>query len=392
MSQASSKGKLLRPQGGAKPVTAVELFFDLVFVFAIAQLSHSLLGNLTIPGVLQTLLLFIAVWWVWIFTTWVTNWLDTNQVPVRLMLFGLMVAGLVLSTSLPEAFGARGMQFAVAYVTMQVGRSLFMLYALSGRDSANFWNFRRITVWLAFAAVFWIAGGLVSADGRWTYWTAALAIEFVAPLTGFRVPGLGKSTTSDWDVEARHMSERCGLFVIIALGEIVTLTGATFARTHWEATEVAIFLLSVVACVAMWWIYFNIGAERATRRFAASDDPGRIAHIAYTYIHLPIIAGIVAAAAGIELLLEHSSGTLSHHAVPVLTAAMGLFIFGELLFKKSTAGRWPPSHMAGLAAVATLAVFGDRMSPVQFAAASAALLVTVAAWESISLRNLALAD
>jgi low temperature requirement protein LtrA len=392
MSQASSRGKLLRLQGGTKSVTAVELFFDLVFVFAIAQLSHSLLENLTIFGALRTLLLFIAVWWVWIFTTWVTNWLDTNHVAVRLMLFGLMVAGLVLSTSLPEAFGERGMQFALAYVTMQVGRSLFMLYALSGQDSANLWNFRRITVWLALAAVFWIAGGLASGDGRWMLWTAALAIEFIAPLTGFRVPGLGKSTTSDWDVEARHMSERCGLFVIIALGEIITLTGATFARTHWEAPKVEVFLLSVVTCIAMWWIYFNIGAERATRRFAASDDPGRIAHIAYTYIHLPIIAGIVAAAAGTELLLEHPADTLSHHTVPVLTAAMSLFLFGEFLFKKSTAGRWPPSHMAGLAAVAALAVFGDRLSPVQFAAASAALLVTVAAWESISLRNLAFAD
>ena len=392
MSQAGSVGKLLSPRGGAKSVTAVELFFDLVFVFAIAQLSHSLLANLTMVGALRTLLLFIAVWWVWIFTTWVTNWLDTSQVAVRLMLFGLMAAGLVLSTSLPEAFGARGMQFALAYVVMQVGRSLFMLYALSGTGSANLRNFRRITVWLTLAAVFWIAGGLATADGRWMLWTAALAIEFIAPLAGFRVPGLGKSTTTEWDVEARHMSERCGLFVIIALGEIVTLTGAAFAGAQWDAPEVAVFGLSVVSCVAMWWIYFNIGAERATRRFAASDDPGRVAQVAYTYIHLPIIAGIVAAAAGIELLMEHATGRLSHQAAPVLTAAMGLFLFGELLFKKSTAGRWPPSHLTGLAAVAALAIFADRLSPVQFAAACAALLVAVATWESISLKNISVAD
>src|SRR5690349_4255003 len=133
------RGKALN---GHHRVTFVELFFDLVFVFAVTQLSHSLLEHLSLAGALQTALLLLAVWWVWIFTSWVTNWVDPEAAPVRLMLFALMLAGLVLSTSLPQAFEARGWAFAGAYVLMQLGRSLFMLWVLASRDAGNFRNFQ----------------------------------------------------------------------------------------------------------------------------------------------------------------------------------------------------------------------------------------------------------
>ena len=115
---------LLRERGGAggNKVTFVELFFDLVFVFAVTQLSHSLLEHFTAIGAVQTALMLMAVWWVWIYTSWATNWLDPEKTAVRLMLFALMLVGLVLSTSIPLAFEAKGLAFAGAYVFMQVGR------------------------------------------------------------------------------------------------------------------------------------------------------------------------------------------------------------------------------------------------------------------------------
>ena len=142
-----------REHRGHARVTYVELFFDLVFVFAVTQLSHLLLKDLTLLGVLRTGLLFLAVWWVWIYTSWVTNWLDPERTPVRLLLFVLMLAGLVLSTSIPEAFGPRGLAFAAAYAFMQVGRSLFMIWALGEASPRNRRNFERITVWLAAACM-----------------------------------------------------------------------------------------------------------------------------------------------------------------------------------------------------------------------------------------------
>src|SRR5690349_1502031 len=142
-----------RQEGHEARVGPVELFFDLVFVFAVTQLSHFLLHHLTPLGAVQTCLLLMAVWWVWIYTSWVTNWLDPDNTQVRVMLFLLMLAGLVLSTSLPEAFAERGLTFGVAYASMQVGRSLFARWAFkrAGRD-ADAKNFQRITIWLSVSA------------------------------------------------------------------------------------------------------------------------------------------------------------------------------------------------------------------------------------------------
>src|ERR1700694_1321735 len=111
-------------------VTYAELFFDLVFVFAVTQISHTLLGHFTPLGVLQTTLLFLAVWWVWVYASWITNWLNPEMTPVRILLFALMLGGLVLSTSIPKAFESRGLWFALAYAGMQVGRTIFLLASI----------------------------------------------------------------------------------------------------------------------------------------------------------------------------------------------------------------------------------------------------------------------
>ena len=141
---------LLRARDGAESskVTFVELFFDLVFVFAVTQLSHALLEHLTFSGAAQTTLLLMAVWWVWIYTSWATNWLDPEKIAVRLMMFALMLAGLVLSTSIPQAFETKATAFASAYVFMQVGRGLFTMGAVRPESPGNYRNFQRINAWL----------------------------------------------------------------------------------------------------------------------------------------------------------------------------------------------------------------------------------------------------
>jgi low temperature requirement protein LtrA len=367
-------------------VTFVELFFDLVFVFAVTQLSHSLLAHLTLIGLVHAALLFMAVWWVWVFTSWVTNWLNPETTPVRLMLFALMLAGLVLSTSIPHAFEAKGLAFAGAYVFMQVGRCLFMLWALKGRSPGNYRNFLRITSWLALAGVFWIAGGLAEGGWRLGLWLVALAIEYVSPSVNFWTPGLGRSTTAEWDVEGAHMAERCGLFIIIALGESILITGAKFGNLSWTPTTVAAFLVAFVASVAMWWVYFNIGAERASRHIAGSADPGRVARLAYTYMHLPLVAGIILAAVGDELVLVHPTGHTDAKTAAVLVAAPALYLAGNLLFKRATATSPALSHMIGLGLLALLIPVSTLVQPLTFSAATTAVLVLVAAWETISLR------
>src|ERR1700704_1074054 len=156
-------------------VTYAELFFDLVFVYAVTQISHMLLGHFTRLGAVQVTVLFLAVWWVWVYTAWVTNWLNPELTPVRLLLFLLMLGGLVLSTSIPTAFEGRGLWFAGAYATMQTGRTLFWLLATPAQRTAVRHNTIRILVWLCGSAVFWILGGFAEGQARLWFWIVALS-------------------------------------------------------------------------------------------------------------------------------------------------------------------------------------------------------------------------
>jgi low temperature requirement protein LtrA len=368
-------------------VTFVELFFDLVFVFAVTQLSHALLDHLTVSGFAQTLILFVAVWWVWIDTAWTTNWLDPQRTPVRLMLFALMLAGLILSTSIPQAFDSRGLAFAAAYAAMQVGRCVFVLWCLRRHNAVNYRNFQRITLWRGFAAAFWLAGGFLDGDARFGLWAVALFLDCLAPAVGFHVPGLGRSTIADWDVEGSHMAERFGLFIIIALGESILVMGAAFSKLAWTATSIAAFLVAFVGSVAMWWIYFNIGAETASRTMASSTEPGRLARLAYTYLHLPIVVGIIVSAVADEFVLAHPTGHTEMKTVAVVVGGPALYLIGNLLFKRTIWGRLPLSHLVGLGLLALLAPAALFAPPLALGAAVTLVLVIVAAWETRSLQS-----
>jgi len=181
------------------------------------------------------------------------------------------------------------------------------------------------------------------------------------------------------------MAERCGLFIIIALGESVIVTGATFAKLDWTLLNAAAFTIAFVGSVAMWWIYFNIGAERATQHILASADPGRVARLAYTYLHLPIVAGIIIAAVADELMLAHPMGHMSAKTAAALLGGPALYLIGNTLFKRTVWGRLPLSHLVGLALLALLAPAAHLVSPLALGGAATAVLVIVAIWETISL-------
>lgn len=382
---------LLRSRGShdSGKVGMIELFFDLVFVFAVTQLSHSLLAHLSLAGALQATLLLVAVWWVWIFTSWVTNWLDPERTPVRIGLFVLMLAGLLLSVSIPKAFTERGLLFAGAYVFMQVGRTLFALWAVRTESRSLSRNFLRILIWMLFSGLFWIGGGLLEGPQRLACWTLALVIELISPSLFFWVPGLGRSTLADWNVEGNHMAERCGLFVIIALGESLLVTGATFAELPFSAEGLAAFLVAVLGSIALWWIYFDTGAERAHHRIAQASDPGRQARLAYTYLHVLIIAGVIVSAVADELVLVHP-GHASTAGIAAIIGGPLLYLLGNALFKWVTSERiLPPlSHLIGLALLLGLWPLAQSQvfSALVLGALTTAVLLLVAAWETRALQ------
>src|SRR5947208_1808474 len=368
-------------------VTYAELFFDLVFVFAVTQISHTLLAHFTPLGVLQVTLLFLAVWWVWVFTSWITNWLNPEKTPVRLLLFAMMLGGLVLSTSIPAAFDGRGLWFAIAYAAMQVGKTVFLWISTPRSRPLARMNAIRITAWLSMSAIFWIAGGLAQGELRLVLWAIALAIEYVSPAVRFWIPRFGASSVADWVIEGGHMAERCALFVIIALGESVVVTGATFAELTWTAKTVGAFASAFVGALAMWWIYFHKGAEAGSELISRSSEPGRLALLAYTYLHMPIVAGIILSAVADELVLTHPA---DHSDVKTVLSAIGgplLFLIGTILFKHTIRGWLQLSHGAGIVALGILAWFAAGLTPLMLSLLTSAIMIVVAAWESISLKS-----
>jgi len=387
---SSPSAGLLRDRGDGHRharVGFVELFFDLVFVFAVTQISHSLIEHLDPLGAVQAAVILAAIWWGWVNTAWVTNWLDPERTPVRALLFVMMAFGLVMSASIPEAFGDRGAAFGLAFAALQLTRTLFMLWA-SRPSRPLFLNFVRITVWHALSASLWVAGGFAPEETRLAWWAAAVAVEFLAPAAYFWLPGLGRSTTADWNVEGHHLAERTGLFIIIALGESILVMGATFAGLAWTADSLSAFAVAFLGSLAMWWIYFSGAADAARSVIAESDDPGRIGRRAYTYCPVVLVAGIIVAAVSDEIILKHPHGHIGPAAAAVILGGPALFLLGSLLFKLAVFGTWSPSRLAGLALLAALAPFALLFEPLPLAAAALGTLLVVSVWESVHLARL----
>jgi low temperature requirement protein LtrA len=382
MVEDGQRGALFRPlvPNQHARVTYAELLFDLVFVFAVTQISHTLLGRFTPLGALQTTLLFLGVWWVWVYTSWITNWFNPELTPVRILLFLLMLGGLVLSTSIPKAFEERGLWFAAAYAAMQVGRTVFWVASTPPTRPLARMSAIRVLVWLSISAVFWIAGGFAEGELRLILWATALAIEYVSPAVRFWIPRYGASSLADWIVEGGHMAERCAGFIIIALGESIVVTGATFADLPWTLETVTAFMAAFIGALAMWWIYFHKGAEAGSEQISRSSEPGRLARLAYTYLHMPIVAGIILSAVTDELVLTHPA---DHSDLKTVLSAIGgplLFLIGTILFKHTFRRFLQLSHGVGIVALCILAWFASGLSPLMLSILTTAILVVVAVW------------
>ena len=249
-------------------------------------------------------------------------------------------------------------------------------------------NAIRITAWLSASAIFWIAGGFAEGNARLLLWAVALGIEYLSPAVRFWIPKYGASQVADWVVEGGHMAERCAGFIIIALGESIVVIGATFAELAWTLETVGAFASAFIGSLAMWWIYFHKGAEAGSEQISSSSEPGRLARLAYTYLHMPIVAGIIVSAVADELVLKHPARPFRpedraerdrrpdavpdrHHPVQAHHSRL------------SAALAWRRHRRARL-----LAWFAGDLSPLLLSMLTTAIMIVVAVWESISLRSM----
>jgi len=372
----------LRPRGAGatQPTTTVELFFDLVYVFAVTQLSHQILDDLTVAGVARAAFLLLIIWWAWIYTTWMANWFDPTSPAVRGVLTAVMLASLLMAAALPEAFGERGLLFAASYVALQVGRNAAAAWLLTRRHRLRD-VFERLVVWSAASGVLWLAGAALDSDQRLALWIPALMLELAAPAAGYWLPGRGRAATTDYDIEGGHFAERCQLFIIIALGESIVVTGATASEAGMTSTVVLCLVVAFVQTAALWWLYFGATAEQARITLSTCDDPGRLARDAYTYLHLPIVAGIIATAVGNELLIAEPHHALHGVGLATMLGGPALYLLGESLFSWRMTRTTNVTRVAVAAVLILLLPIGGQVSALLVSVIVATLLSALAAWE-----------
>ena len=340
---------------------------------------------------IETVILWFAVWLGWQYTCWFTNWFNPETPLIRAVLFASMLLALILAAAIPDAFGDRGLIFAAAYIGIQVGRTVFVVFLL-GRDHVLYPNYRRMAGWLSISAVFWIAGAFAQHEWRIALWAVAVLCEYCSPMFGFALPGLGRSETSEWTIEGAHLAERCQLFVIVALGETLLATGATMAKaTTWNAAVLLALLAAFLGTLAMWWLYFGTAGKDAIATITQSGDPGRIGAY-FHYIHAILVAGIIATAVGNDLVLAHPHDAPSVAYILVLCGGPAIYLLGSAIYKKVVYDSVPVSHVAGVLALAALAPLAFAMDLLVMGWMTTAVMLVVCVWEAKILRHCRASD
>jgi low temperature requirement protein LtrA len=373
-----------RNAGEEQRATTLELFYDLVFVFAVTQVSHLLLDDISWKGAGEAAIALLVVWWAWNYTTWVTNELDPDSPVVRLLLIGIMLATLLMAVAIPGAFGSKGLLFACSYVAIQVGRHAFLTFASARSGTIERRRSGHILIWLSAAGVFWIAGAFVEDEARAAVWLVALAIDYLGPIALYRVPGWPQLDPESWQVETAHFAERFQLFVIIALGESIVLIGATTSGLEIDAARLTALALAFAGTAALWWLYFEYVAAIAARRLEISDVSTLLARDGYTYLHVVLIAGIIVWAVGDELVIAHPTDVLPANEVVVVVAGPAIYLLGHVLFRLRMAGTLSRKRLAGALACVAVGGLGAVAPGLVLSGVLVAVLVGVIVVERIS--------
>jgi low temperature requirement protein LtrA len=356
-------------------VTALELFFDLVFVFAITQVTAYIAHDATWARLAEGMAILVAVWWAWDAYAWLGNTAGTDEGLFRLTLFAALAAMLLAAIAVPHAFGADALAFGIAYAVV---RALHVgAYTIIGAGDPHLARvIPRLALWMLPASTLLIVAGLVD-DGtaRAACWIVALTVE-VAGMYFF-------GAVEDWQVQAGHMAERFGLIIIIALGESIVALGAGAEGHALTAGLIVAAVLGVTVACAMWWAYFDIVALAAARRFerAGPVEQARIARDSYTYLHAPMVAGIILFALGAKKTLDHYGDPLG--AVPALGLCGGvaLYLLAHVAFRLRNVHSLNRARLAVAVILCAMVPVATAVPALLALAITAALMVALLAYE-----------
>jgi low temperature requirement protein LtrA len=357
----------------------LELFFDLVFVFAFTQVTSLILEDTSPQGFARAALVLAMVWWAWSAYAWMTNAIDIENTVTRLLIFAAMAAGFFMALAVPQAFQDEAAWFAVAYFVVRILNSALYMWGVRS-DAGQLRAIARLSPWFFIAACVALAGGFVDADYRAWVWVASLVIDVVGTLTVARV---------EWRVSPSHFAERFALIVIIALGESIVAIGIATTELDRDATYAISVLVAFAGVAALWWAYFDftaVAAERALHR-APPEARGPIARDVFTYFHYPVVLGIIFYAVAAKKTLEHPLDPLSEAGRWARGLGIAVFLCGFALMRFRVVRRvaWERLAAAGVALV--LAVALDGPDAIVTLGIVIAVLVLSVGLESVRLRE-----
>jgi low temperature requirement protein LtrA len=370
-----------RERGAERDVSPLELFFDLVYVFAIGQLSHHLFAHVDLRTGAETLILALAVFYAWYMVAWGANWLDPDPLSVRVALVGLMFASLLMSVAVDDAFDDRAWLFVTGYLLLQVGRCAFLIVALRGRPQGE--HFVNDLVWELLTGVLWVAGAIADGDARLVLWGLAVTVAYSGAWAQHWLPGRGRRVDLEHtEIAGGHLVERFRLFFIIVLGETVLTMGNAFADEPFTLERLLALAIGFAGTVALWWCYFQRAEPLGARAAEDAEDAGAVA-LCGTWTLTLIVLALIAIAVADELAIAHPGDDATLGFTILAFGGPALFLLAQLLFQHAALGRAPRSRALGLGALAILAIATAPLTLIAGIAASSAVLIAVAITDTI---------
>ena len=362
-------------------VTPLELFFDLVFVFALTQVTALLADDLTWVGMLRGFAVLTVVWWAWVGYSWLTNSIRIDDdIASRLVIMLAMTAMLVAGLAAPAAFGEYAVLFGVAYFVVRILH--LVLYAVTTRSDPEVFGavLRLAPGMLTGATLILIAGFVQPGPVRAGLWAVAIVIDFAAPLL---------AGTAGWKVDAGHFAERHGLIIIIALGESLIALGVSASGEELTTGVVTAAALGVVVVCAMWWLYFDVVAVAAEHMLASLTGRAQaaMARDSYSYIHLFMIFGIVLVALGLKKTLLDIEAPLKAVVAVALFGGMALYLLAHIAFRLRNMGTLNVQRLVAAAVMLALIPVGLQVPSLTSLVILTAVLVSLVAFEAVRFRD-----
>jgi len=362
-----------------RAVSPFELFFDLVFVFGFTQVTTLMAADPTGRGVLRGILVLAAVWWAWEGYVWVATTIDLGEGRTRLVMIGVMAAMFIAALAAPKAFGDTGVLFASAYFIVRILH--LVLYAVAARGRPGLLD---SVVKLAPTAVagplLILAAGFIDSGWREVIWAAALLLDFAGPAL---------QDSEGWELSPGHFSERHGLIIIVALGESVVALGVSGDHLDLDARTIVAATLGIAVVTAMWWTYFDVVAIVAARRLAQAKGAVQIAQArdSYTYLHFPMVAGVILFAFGVKKALPHAHDSLDWVPAAALCGGVALYLVAHILFRLRNLGTLNRQRVVAATVLACLIALAPSVSALVLLALVTATTTSLVAYEAVRFRE-----